>query len=410
MSIFGNMKEPPEESNCVPSNINRRNFGKLVLAGAMGGKALLSSSVSEAREYVSGQKPNPSNIRLGLLTPANPNEDELTWIKQLGVKDVCVWTGWRPTPRTKEKPHSVPFGRGETYENFLRIRKTYENAGIKVVLIGNSSVHNMEEVTLNLPGRDEKIEEYLTYLRNLGRAGVHQTTYAHMANGIWRTEFEKTRGGARALSLDLKLADEGKASFGSFMDFIPKDLTTPTHGRVYSEDEIWENYTYFIKKVVPVAEEENIRIGIHPDDPPVPVLGGIPRCIFGNFEGYKRAMEIADSPNVGLCLCVGTWLSGGDLMGKDIIETIHYFGKLNKIFKIHLRNVDQPVPHFMETFVDNGYMDMYKVMKALVEVNNNTFVVDGHIPGMVGGRRMTSAFHMGYMRALLERANEEVQS
>ncbi|MFC1694441.1 hypothetical protein ACFL1R_13175, partial [Candidatus Latescibacterota bacterium] len=125
MSIFSNLKETPGESEMITSTLNRRNLGKLVLAGALGGKALLPNSVSEAREYVSGQKPNPSNIRLGLLTPANPDEEELTWIKQLGVKYVCVWTG----------------GKDATYENFLRIRKTYENAGIKVWLIGNGSVH-----------------------------------------------------------------------------------------------------------------------------------------------------------------------------------------------------------------------------------------------------------------------------
>ena len=67
------------------------------------------------------------------------------------------------------------------------------------------------------------------------------------------------------------------------------------------------------------------RIGIHPDDPPVDELGGIPRCIFSNFDGYKRALEIADSPNVGMCLCVGCWLEGGSKMGKDVFETIQLF-------------------------------------------------------------------------------------
>ena len=75
----------------------------------------------------------------------------------------------------------------------------------------------------------------------------------------------------------------------------------------FRTDEIWDNYTYFIRQVAPVAEENSVRIGIHPDDPPVPELAGVPRCIFANFEGYKRAMEIADSPNVGICLCCGCW-------------------------------------------------------------------------------------------------------
>ena len=82
-----------------------------------------------------------------------------------------------------------------------------------------------------------------------------------------------------------------------------KTYTEPlSHGRVFTKEEIWDNYIYFIKKVVPVAEEAGVRIGIHPDDPPQPILAGVPRCIFGNFEGYKRALKIANSPNVGMCL------------------------------------------------------------------------------------------------------------
>ena len=89
-----------------------------------------------------------------------------------------------------------------------------------------------------------------------------------------------------------------------------------SHGRVFTKEEIWENYTYFIKKVVPVAEEAGVRIGIHPDDPPQPMLAGVPRCIFSNFEGYKRAIEIANSPNIGVCLCCGSWMEGGKMTGK----------------------------------------------------------------------------------------------
>jgi mannonate dehydratase len=179
---------------------------------------------------------------------------------------------------------------------------------------------------------------------------------------------------------------------------------------VYSKQEIWDNYTYFIKAVVPLAEELGIRIGVHPDDPPAPELGGIPRCIFSSFDGYKRALEIANSPNVGMCLCVGCWLEGGPLMGKDVVETIHYFGGQGKLFKVHFRNVNAPLPHFVETFIDNGYMDMYNVMKALKEVNFDGVVIPDHIPGMVGERRVGTAYSIGMMKALLQRANAEAKA
>ena len=98
-----------------------------------------------------------------------------------------------------------------------------------------------------------------------------------------------------------------------------------THGRKYTKEELWENYTYFIKQVVPVAEELGIRIGIHPDDPPVPELGGVPRCIFGNFDGYVRALEIANSPNIGVCLCCGTWMEGGQGHGQGCVRSCARF-------------------------------------------------------------------------------------
>jgi mannonate dehydratase len=221
-----------------------------------------------------------------------------------------------------------------------------------------------------------------------------------MANGIWSTERETTRGGAGARAFDLAKADKGH--WDGLYYSAPL-----SHGRVYAEDEIWENFTYFIKQVAPVAEAEGVFIGIHPDDPPQPELAGVPRCIFSSFEGYRRALEIADSPNVGLCLCVGCWLEGGELMGKGVLETIKYFGEQNKIFKVHFRNVDAPLPHFVETFVDNGYMDMYKVMKALREVNFNGIIIPDHIPHMADDPRLGTAFTMGYMKALVDRVNAE---
>jgi mannonate dehydratase len=361
----------------------RREFGRLAFAGAAGAAALFNHDITAAPKIA---KLSPG-IKLSVQVSTDPSDEDLQFVKQLGVEYVNIPTG----------------GERATYENFLRLRQKVEAAGLKVWNIGNSNVHNMEEVTLNLPGRDRKIEEYKSYLRNLGKAGLSYTTYAHMGNGIWSTERETTRGGASARAFDLSKAQQG--------NWAGKTFKAPlTHGRTYSEKEIWDNFIYFIKAVTPVAEEEGIRIGIHPDDPPVPELGGVPRCIFSNFDGYKRALEIADSPNVGMCLCVGCWLEGGKSMGRDVLETARYFGERRKLFKVHFRNVNAPLPHFVETFVDDGYMAMYKVMKALREANFDGAIIADHVPAMVGGNRVGTAFSIGYMKALLERVNAEARS
>jgi mannonate dehydratase len=383
MSIPEKPNPPLEKEAEASFNPERRKFAKLALVSALGGTAWLSPgqpSAAKLHDLSPGMK---IAVQLG----SDPSDEDLQFVKQLGAEYVTIWV------------HAD----GATSENFVRLRKKVEAAGLKVWNIGNLDVHNaaMDAVVLNLPGRDQKIEEYKAYLRNLGKAGISYTTYAHSGNGIWSTARESTRGGASARAFDLAKADAGYWDKKVFKGPL-------THGRVSSQKEIWDNYTYFIKAVTPVAEEEGVRIGIHPDDPPVPVLGGIPRCIFGNFEGYQRAFEIADSPNIGMCLCCGTWLEGGKLMGKDLLETIRYFGSRGKIFKIHFRNVSAPLPHFVETFVDDGYMDMYKVMRALREVNFNGVMIPDHIPEMIGGSRAGTAYSIAYMKALLKRANEEI--
>jgi mannonate dehydratase len=346
----------------------------------MGAAALLDA----ARPAAAAVHANAPGVKICGQTSPRPTDDDLLFLKQIGVQYVSVAS----TPDLANA------------EGFLQIKKRYADAGVTVWNIGNMKVHNMPEVTLNLPGRDAKIEEYKTYLRNLGKAGIYYTTYAHMGNGIWSSGRAETRG-ASAREFDLNSPDKQ----GVWDGVVFKEPLS--HGRVFTTDEIWANYTYFIKQVAPVAEEAGVRIGIHPDDPPVPVLAGVPRCIFTSFEGYKRALEIANSPNVGICLCCGTWLEGGTrITGKDPEEMIRYFGPA-KIWKIHFRNVSAPLPHFVETFMDNGYYDMYKIMKALADVRFDGIAILDHSPGMVGANYPQMAYGLAYMKALLNRANAE---
>ncbi len=324
-------------------------------------------------------------LKIAAQMSPEATEDDFAFVKQMGIDYAVLWI-------TGDKASA---------EYYSHHAERFAAAGIKIYGFGNREVHNQDAITLGLENRAAKIEEYKQHLRNLGQAGIPYTTYAHMANGIWSTERETTRGGASARAFNLESAQQGHWA-GTY-------YTTPlSHERIYTEDELWENYTHFIKEVVPVAEAEGVRIGIHPDDPPGPELGGVPRCIFSSFAGYKRAMEIADSPNVGLCLCVGCWLEGGDLMGKSVLETIKYFGQRDKIFKVHFRNVHAPLPHFVETFIDDGYVDMYLVMKALREVNFNGVLIPDHIPLMANDHRVGTAFTIGYIKALVARANAEV--
>src|SRR4051812_1130568 len=352
---------------CSNYPLTRRVFARAIGAATLGAGPVFGG----------GRPLDPLSpgIKISLQIPGDFTADDLVFAKQLGVEYVSI-----PT-------------RGGTYETFARHKQRVEAAGLKVANIGNANVHNMPEVTLNLPGRDQKIEEYKQYVRDLARAGIFYTTYAHMGNGIWSSQREATRGGAASRAFRQETAQ----GWWNGKTFEPP----LTHGRKFTPEELWDNYTFFIKRVAPVAEELGMRIGIHPDDPPVPELGGVPRCIFGNFDGYARALEIANSPNIGVCLCAGTWMEGGKLMGKDVFEAARAFAGMDKLWKIHFRNVSAPVPHFVETFVDNGYTDMLKLMRTLHETGFRGAVIADHVPLMTGSARTGWAYSIGYIKGLL---------
>lgn len=369
---------------------NRRDFFKKSIAmAAMSaggiGSAIGSPMDAETKErtesFLMQQPKKKSTIRITMQPNARLAANQMTWYKQMGIEDVNVWT---------DPPN-------DTAEYYIGTKKHFAEAGIDVYGMGNGSVHNQEKIVLNLPGRDAKIEEYKKHLKNCGAAGITYTTYAHMGNGIWDSASEPTRGGAMARGFNQYGPNYGRWNSLRFNPPL-------SHGREYTEEELWENWKYFIRQVAPVAEENNVRIGIHPDDPPISKLAGVPR-IFSNFESYKKALDIADSPNVGLCLCVGTWMEGGDTVGATSEQMIEYFGAQKKIFKVHFRNIEMPIPHFIETFVDSGYTNMYTIMKALKKVNFDGVLFPDHVPNMAGGNGWP--FSVGYVKALRDRVEAE---
>src|SRR5438876_7214561 len=156
-------------------SMTRRTFTKITVTGALAKTALAAPSEASKAKRLPELAPG---IKISLQVPTDPGDEDLQFARQLGVDYVNIPSG----------------GEQATLENFQRWKQRVETAGLKVWNIGNSNVHNMPEVTLNLPGRDQKIEEYKQYLRNLGKAGIGYTTYAHMGNGIWTSGRTMVRG------------------------------------------------------------------------------------------------------------------------------------------------------------------------------------------------------------------------
>src|SRR5205809_1235889 len=169
--------------------LRRRNFIKLA-AGAVATSAVWKPLEAQAATKL---EPLPRGIKVSLQISTDASDEDLQFAQQLGVAYVNIPTG----------------GNKATLENFIRLKQRVEAAQLKVWNIGNSNVHNMPEVTLNLPGRDQKIEEYKTFLRNLAKAGIFYTTYAHMGNSIWSSARETTRGGASSRAFDMAKGPKG---------------------------------------------------------------------------------------------------------------------------------------------------------------------------------------------------------
>ncbi|MBT4499374.1 MAG: mannonate dehydratase, partial [Gemmatimonadetes bacterium] len=179
-----------------------------------------------------------------------------------------------------------------------------------------------------------------------------------------------------------------------------------THGRAYTTEEMWANYEYYLERLLPVAEEAGITLALHPDDPPVPSLGGIPR-LFHDFAGFKRAIDTFDSPNHGLDFCMGCWSEMGG--HEKVMEGIRHFAGRKRIVYIHFRDVIGGPDCFHECFIDEGQVDTFEVVKTLKELDFDGFMITDHVPHVVGdspwGHR-GRAHAIGFMQALIQVADK----
>jgi mannonate dehydratase len=316
-------------------------------------------------------------IKICVMVSPDTRDEELIFAKQLGVTHVFTWVD-------TEGPSE--------YQSLFSIRKKIESFDLTLHNVGHNKLAKVDRIHLNLPGRDEAIERFKEFIRNLGKAGIHTTTFTWEQALARSTAPERVRGGALARAVD--------------MEVLQKE--PPSHEGKYTEKDIWDNFTYFIEQVIPAAEEAGVRLALHPNDPPVPQIGGIP-CLIHSFETYKRAFAIADSDNLGMEFCVGCWLQGGKNFG-DLFEGIKHFVERNKVFIVHFRNVSSSHPHFVETFLDEGYMDMYRVMRAFQEAGYDGTMINDHTPHMINdpGDSKAIAYAVGYMKALLKWARSEV--
>ena len=258
--------------------------------------------------------------------------------------------------------------------------------GLRLEAIENVPIHFYDKAMLGLPGRDEQIANYQATIRAVGEAGIPILGYHFMPNSVWRTARDTPgRGGSHVTSFDLALVGGSASEQRAFVakrDERLASLALFDDEDAVDEAAMWANYAYFMDAVLPVAEEADVRLALHPDDPPVPSLGGVAR-LFKDVAGFERALEIAKgSPAWGLDLCLGccSEMPGG---ATNVTAMIERFGPLGKIFYVHLRDVQGTVPRFQECFLGEGNYDPAAIVLALKRNSFTGFLLDDHVPAIV---------------------------
>ena len=370
--------------------MNRRKFlrsaaGAVVAtplagAGAPGSGARTPEVASQAR------------MQLGTQFGAAPSDDTLRAIAAFGVKHIC--SGF-PAPQSDAQ---------WTVDGLHRLQDRMASFGINLVMLplplSSSYITRARNPAIMLgesPERDREIDKICGMIRDCAKAGIRAVKYNMTILGVVRTRQTRGRGGAHDSTFNYARAEAQHPTL------------TPA-GEV-SADEMWERITYFLKRVVPVANEYKIRIACHPHDPAMPVKAGYRGVhrVLGTVDGLKKFVSICASPYHGLNFCQGTVSEMLSNPGEQIYDVIRYFGVRKKIFNVHFRNIRGHFLNFQETFPDNGSVNMLRAMRTYKEVGYEYMVMPDHAPTIEGdtGHKEAFAFEYGYIAAALQMVQGE---
>ncbi|MCA1666864.1 MAG: mannonate dehydratase [Thermomicrobia bacterium] len=329
-------------------------------------------------------------------------DEKLQFARQLGISGVQM---------NLLGHSSLPGEQQWEYEDLLALRLKTEEYGLTFEALENVPLHFYDKVMLGLPGRDEQIEHYCATIRNMGRAGIPILGYHFMPNSVWRTSRTAPgRGGAHVTAFDMARVEQTAPAErrqyvgvpGAVLDDIFTAHLAPE--QEVTAAQMWENYSYFMNAVLPVAEASGVTLALHPDDPPVESLGGVAR-IFKSVDDFKHGYEIASgSPAWALDLCLGccSEMPGGAANVRAMIE---FFGPKGRIAYVHFRDVQGTVPQFAECFIGEGNYNAAETMLLLKRNGFTGFLLDDHVPHMVDdspyGHR-GRAHAIGYMQGLLD--------
>lgn len=351
-------------------------------------------------------------MKLGLgLYRALLTRDTLRFARQVGVTHIVahlpgLFTRGESTIITSDQPR-LGFGVSEgddpiwTYEGLRDLKAMINAEGLELEALENFAPAHWFDVLLDGPRRAEQMGGLKGILRNAGRVGIRTIGYNFSVAGVWgRTEGRFARGGARSVGFQNPTQTPIPAGMVWNMVYDP-DLFNPDDARAVvdsiSPEEVWRRLAGFLAEMIPVAEEAGVKLALHPEDPPVPVLRGAARLVY-HPDHFQRVYDLKPSPMNAIEFCVGTI---SEMAGADVYAAVDRYSQAGRIAYVHLRNVRGKVPEYYETFVDEGDTDMLRVLEILrangydgVIIPDHTPLLDCDAPWHAG-----MAYAIGWMRA-----------
>ncbi len=343
-------------------------------------------------------------MKLGLgIYAGMATEDNLQFARQIGASHIVQHLpGEETLPSTKDGYWA--------YDELQALVDLVEAAGLKLEAIENFAPAHWFDVLLGGPRRDEQIENLSKTIRNMGKAGIPVMGYYFGLAGVWgRTEGPFARGGAVSVGyIEAEAPEQTQIPLGEVWGSrYDPDAPEGTIGKV-THEEMWERLEYFLRALVPVAQEAGVRLVAHPDDPPLPVLRDTARLIT-HPDKYRRLLDAAPSHYNAIEFCQGTVT---EMIDADVYDAIRTYGAEGKIGYVHFRNVVGKVPNYREVFIDEGDVDMVKALQAYHESGYDGVLIPDHTPrtNCSAPWHAGMAYALGYMRATMTALGIPIES
>jgi mannonate dehydratase len=323
-------------------------------------------------------------IRIAEVLPPDLAETSLWRLREQAGVRYAVGTFYGRDALTQDEQHPWEF------MPLLRLKEQYERSGFGLEVIEARPPLNLAK--RGLPGRDAEIDQVVALIENMGRLGIKTWCYEWMADFNWlRTSMAiRSRGGSLVSGYDHALmADAPQTGMGPI-----------------SEEQLWSSLEHFLRVVVPVAERCGVQLAMHPDDPPLSPIRGVAR-IMSSLDNYQTLMDLVPSPINGITLCQGNFR----LMTDDLPAAIRRFGRQQKVFFVHMRDVRGTPDRFEETWHDDGSTDLLECMRAYRDIGFDGVLRPDHVPTLFGEANehpgysvLGRLFAVGYLRGLQEAA------